>query len=442
MAGIAGVAAPGRQQQVESMLDSLSHRGRLGRAVLESESATLGVVWPQAQAGSAMPDRNSVRDGVGPGHCAAARVRGGVLFLERDALGVAPLYYGRTHDGVLCFASEVKALLRVTNDVHEFPPGHVWDGQGFKPVFRLEPQAPIADPPEQVAAELRRRLTAAVEGCVNGNVAGCWLSGGLDSSTLAALVRPRVMDLHTFAVGMPGGPDLAHARQVAEHVLSRHHEVIVTLQDALAVLPDVIFHLESFDALLVRSSVTHYLVARAASDHVPTAFTGEGGDELFAGYHYLKSVEATRLADELLDITGRLHNTALQRVDRCAAAHGLVPHVCFLDPEVVDYAMRIPVEMKIREGTEKWILRQAADGLLPASVLNRTKAKFWEGTGMGDLLACYANDRVSDGEFARERTLPNGWNLSSKEELLYYRIFREHFGGAGDLAWMGRTKGA
>jgi asparagine synthase (glutamine-hydrolysing) len=144
----------------------------------------------------------------------------------------------------------------------------------------------------------------------------------------------------------------------------------------------------------------------------------------------------------LLDITGRLHNTALQRVDRCAAAHGLVPHVCFLDPEVVDFAMRIPVEMKIRQGVEKWILRRAADGLLPASVLARTKAKFWEGTGLSDLLACYANDRVSDGDFNRERILPNGWSLASKEELFYYRIFHEHFDGAGDLAWMGRTKGA
>ena len=442
MAGIAGIAAPGRQPQVERMLDSLSHRGRLGRAVLDTPVATLGSVWPQAQAGRAMLDHNGVRDDAENDHFASARVSDGKLILERDPLGVAPLYYGRTEDGILCFASEVKALLQVTADVCEFPPGHLWEGQCLKPLFRLEQQTPVADPPEQVAAELRRRLTAAVEKCVNGDVAGSWLSGGLDSSTIAAMARPGVKTLHTFAAGLPGAPDLDYARQVADHIWSEHHEVVVTLPDMLDVLPEVIFHLESFDALLVRSSITNYLVGRAAAEYVPTAFSGEGGDELFGGYQYLKSLDMRVLADELLDITGRLHNTALQRVDRCAAAHGLVPHVSFLDPEVLDYAVRIPVEMKIRHGVEKWILRQAADGLLPQVVLDRGKAKFWEGTGLGDLLARYAADRISDADFARERVLPNGWQLASKEELFYYRVFKEHFGSAGDLRWMGRTKGA
>jgi asparagine synthase (glutamine-hydrolysing) len=144
----------------------------------------------------------------------------------------------------------------------------------------------------------------------------------------------------------------------------------------------------------------------------------------------------------LVDITSRLHNTALQRVDRSASAHGLVAHVAFLDPEVVDYALRIPAELKIRDGVEKWILRRAMDGLLPESVLNRRKAKFWEGAGVGDLMAQHADERIGDDEFCRERRLPNGWTLNAKEELMYYRIFRDHFGDFADLSWMGRTKGA
>ena len=293
-----------------------------------------------------------------------------------------------------------------------------------------------------MAQDLRGHLAAAVERRIGNGEVGCRLSGGLDSSAMAALARPHVDRLHTFAAGLPGAPDLASAAEVAAFIGSDHHEVVVTFAQMLAVLPAVIYHLESFDALLVRSSITNYLVAKAASDYVPAVFSGEGGDELFAGYEYLKALDPAALPAELIDIIGRLHNTALQRVDRCASAHGTVAHVAFLNPEVVAYALQIPAEFKLRDGVEKWILRRALDGALPESVLDRTKAKFWEGAGVSDLLAEYAKGQISDADFRAERKLVNGWTLNTKEELLYYRIFREHFGELEDLAWMGRTKGA
>jgi asparagine synthase (glutamine-hydrolysing) len=120
----------------------------------------------------------------------------------------------------------------------------------------------------------------------------------------------------------------------------------------------------------------------------------------------------------------------------------MVAHVPFLSPDVVDYAFRIPVEYKLRDGVEKWILRQAASGLLPQEVVDRTKAKFWEGAGVGDLLAAHAEEQVSDPDFEAGRVLANGWRLRTKEELMYYRIFRQHFGDLENLDWMGRTKGA
>ena len=256
---------------------------------------------------------------------------------------------------------------------------------------------------------------------------------------LAALARPHVRKLHTFAAGVAGAPDLDYAREVAAFIDAEHHEAIVTFDQMLAVLPTVIYHLESFDALLVRSSITNYLVAGLASDYVARVFSGEGGDELFAGYDYLKALQPAQLPEELLDITRRLHNTALQRVDRCAAAHGTQAHVCFLAPQVVDLALQIPVEYKLRKGVEKWILRQAMAELLPPSVLMRTKAKFWEGAGVGDLLARYADGVISDADFHRERMLPNGWVVNTKEELFYYRLFREQFRGSGgfESGWGG-----
>ncbi len=270
---------------------------------------------------------------------------------------------------------------------------------------------------------------------------GAWLSGGLDSSVIASLASICCKPFHTFAAGLPGSPDIKYARILANYIKSEHHEAIVKIKDIIAILPEVIYHLESFDAWLVRSSVMNYLVARLASQYVPSVFSGEGGDELFAGYDYLKSINPADLYDELIDITSRLHNTALQRVDRCASAHGTEAHVAFLDPDVVDFAMRIPARYKIHNGIEKWILRQAMVDDLPATILNRPKAKFWQGAGVWELLAQYAEIQITDSDFSRERHLHNGWLLNSKEELLYYRIFREQLGEFDDLSWMGRSKG-
>ena len=444
MSGIAGIAQPGQRDRVEQMLTRIAHRGPAGCQTVEVKGNTLGVVWPkpQAKAAAVLQQGYLALDEAGHGHRAQAQAEPGKIVLRRGPLGVAPLYYGYTNDGALCFASEVKALLTVTRDVHELPPGHKFDGD-LQPYFQLSKQPPLRDQePTPIAKELRSRLAAAVEKRIQDGPAGSWLSGGLDSSTMAALARPKVKNFHTFAVGLDGAPDLLHARTVATFIQAEHHEWVVKFSDLLAALPQVIYHLESFDALLVRSSMVNYLVAKMAADYVPMVFSGEGGDELFAGYSYLKQLDPAVLPDELLDITRRLHNTALQRVDRSASAHGTVAHVAFLDPDVVDYALRIPVKYKLHQGVEKWILRQAVADALPPSVLNRTKAKFWHGAGVGSLFADYAEDRITETEFERERVLPNGWKLNSKEELLYYRIFRDHFGDLADLDWMGRTKGA
>src|SRR5690606_7316136 len=204
------------------------------------------------------------------------------------------------------------------------------------------------------------------------------------------------------------------ARQDVDDVGTTHHAIGGTLADLRAALPAVTYHREAFEALLVRSSVTNYLAARYASGYVESVLSGEGADELFGGYAYLKDLSADDIPVELFDITRRLHNTALQRVDRSASAHELVAHVPFLDTEVVRYAMTIPSEMKIRRNgslVEKWVLRKAGEDVLPDDVLWRTKSKFWQGAGVGDLLAQHAEASIADDEFRRERHLANGWTL-------------------------------
>lgn len=460
MAAIAGIARPGEQDRVVRMMEKIAHRGKRGKKLIRDHRATLYACWHPVEKRLVPPslEKQAVWDGISaplPGEnffaaskhpFALAALIGDELILARDPLGVKPLYYGKDGESMV-FSSEVKALLPITTDIHEFPPATVYTtSKGFR-VYKILKATAMQDASEnELAAGLRLRLEQAIIRRIIADEMGCWLSGGLDSSTIAAIARPHVRSLHSFVSGVEGAEDVEYGRLMAAHLNTIHHERIVTLQEMLEALPQVIYHLESFDALLVRSSITNYLTAEMVADYTGSVFSGEAGDELFAGYDYLKSLPIENLPSELEDILKRLHNTALQRVDRSAQAHGVLPLVPFSDPDVVEFALSIPPQFKLyRRGDEiieKWILRRAVEDLLPASVLWRPKAKFWQGAGVQNLIAEHANQQVSDADFQRERRLPNGWVLNSKEELFYYRIFKEHFGELENLDWMGRTKGA
>jgi asparagine synthase (glutamine-hydrolysing) len=445
MSRIAGIAQPDSEFLVKEMLDRISHRSNGSRvSMTEAHSATLGMVphTIRAEMPTQEQDFPFVCDAAGSERRACAMSTPSGLVLERDPLGVAPLYYGYTGQGRLCFASEVKALLVCSRNIRILPPGHRLTSVGLICLEKPGKKTPLRVPPEVFASELRSRLEAAVLSRLDEGNIGSWLSGGIDSSGLAALARRHVQTLHTFSAGLAGSPDLEYAQVCSSYIDSKHHEIVVKPEILFSILPEVIYYLESFDALLVRSSLMNFLVAKLASDYVPAVLSGEAGDELFAGYSYLKAVPKKRLAGELIDITSRLHNTALQRVDRCASAHGIVAHLPFLDPQVVSYALEIPVQYKLYDGNEKWILRKALAGAVPDLVLNRPKAKFWEGAGVGEILAEAADGQISNAEFERERQVSDRIELNSKEELMYYRIFRSHFGEFEDISWMGRTKGA
>lgn len=441
MSGIVGINKPYQYELVEKMLSKISHRGKFGKKIFSTSNSTFGIVTTQCQ--SKELDKYEleklVKDDLGNGHFAEARETNNSLELSRDQIGVAPLYYGFT-DNALCFASEVKGLMEATKNIFELPPSHKLINNNLIKYYQLDNNSQLKEEPQKIAEQLFNHLSTSIKRRIIEDEMGAWLSGGLDSSVLAALARPYIKKLYTFSAGIKNAPDLYYARVMAKFLDSEHHEIIINLDDMLKVLPDVIYHLESFDALLVRSSITNFLTAKEASNYVEQVLSGEGGDELFGGYHYLKTLPISKLIDELIDITNRLHNTALQRVDRSASAFGTVAHVVFLDPDVVNYSLKIPPEFKIHNGTEKWILRQAMKNILPEKILNRTKVKFWEGAGVGELLSDYANSKITNYDFQSERVLKNGWILNTKEELMYYRIFQEYYGNLENFDWMGRTK--
>ena len=378
------------------------------------------------------------------GMFAFAITDGDDLVLARDPLGIKPLYYGY-HGDALLFASEVKALVGRVDEIQEFPAGHWYHSRsGFHRYFQLRANGAGMLECEHALVSLREALDAAVCKRLMADVpVGVCLSGGLDSSLIAALAA-RVHDgpFHTFAVGTQDSTDVRRARRVAKDISSLHHERIYTLGDMLAVLPRVIYYLESYDVALVRSAIPNYFVADLARPYVKVVLGGEGADELFSGYAYLKHLPADQpLTEELLEITEALHNTNLQRVDRMTMAHGLEGRVPFLDVRMLRVAFRIPESLKLYgdEQVEKWILRQAFDDLLPDDILWREKEKFSEGAGSAKLLAAYADDQFTDREFQCARDQYPEAGLRSKEEFLYFRLFRSFYPTL-DLHTIGRSR--
>ena len=355
-------------------------------------------------------------------------VRG--LVLARDPIGARPLYTGR-FDGKLIFASEMKALSGQLESYDIFPPG-CWQQPGHDPVrFRsIEPETivPIIDLAEATAGVLDRLRWAIQKRLLADGPVGVYLSGGLDSSLIAALTVEQLPGVDTFAVGMADSEDIRRAREVAEYLGTNHHEFIFETGDMVEALPDAIRSLESYDAPLVRSAVPNYFLARLADNYVRIVFSGEGADELFAGYDYMTGLDAAGLYRERLSALTSLHQLGLQRGDRMSMAHGIEVHAPFLDEDLTEYAFRLPPELVFGPaGEDKWVLRIAGAGLLPEPTLWRRKQKFSHGAGSAEKLAEIAANVITDAELAEESRVHSGHRLTGKEELMYYRLFKRFF---------------
>lgn len=324
------------------------------------------------------------------GMFAIAIADGDKLFLARDPVGIKPLYF-RVSDHSITYASELKALGASLDEVKEFPPG-AWfrSDLGMHAYYSVPWSRTESRSISYWCAALRNTLSRAVEKRMMSDVpVGTFLSGGLDSSIITALSQHFLGRIHTVAVGMEGSPDLAAARRVAAHLGTIHHESTFTAEDIIEFLPRIIFHLESYDVDLVRSAIPCYFASRLASNYMKVVLSGEGADELFAGYSYHKEIGcAHSLHDELGKSVNALHNMNLQRVDRMTMAHSIEGRVPFLDVDVIALAGRIPPRLKISGAppVEKWILRTAFEDLLPKNIAWRSKSQFDEGSGTADYL--------------------------------------------------------
>jgi asparagine synthase (glutamine-hydrolysing) len=371
--------------------------------------------------------------------------------IARDHIGIIPLYIGWDKYGNFFVASELKALEGVCNKIQEFLPGHYLyskDGEIKKWYSRDWTQFDAVKDNTTDIAQLRQALEDAVQRQLMSDVPyGVLLSGGLDSSIISAVAKKfaemRVEtgnkekawwpQLHSFAVGLVGSPDLAAARKVAEHIGTVHHEIHFTIQEGLDAIRDVIYHLETYDVTTVRASTPMYLMARVIkSMGVKMVLSGEGADEVFGGYLYFhKAPNAQAFHEETIRKLSKLHLYDCLRANKSLAAWGVEGRVPFLDKEFLDVAMRLNPEDKMaKDGKmEKWVLRKAFESYLPESVAWRQKEQFSDGVGYSwiDTLKAMTASKVTDEELKNARYRFPINPPMSKEEYFYRSIFTEHF---------------
>ncbi len=356
----------------------------------------------------------------------------GNIYLARDFLGRKPLYYYKDSE-TLMFASEVKSLIEFTSDIKEFPPGSYMINL-LKPevikIVDVDNYTIIKDQDFEIQEDkLEDYLLKSMDMRINDNNLnlGVWLSGGLDSSLIAALLREFTDKVYTYSVGYDGSPDLVAAKEVSDYLGTEHIDYKLNTEELFLNIPKAIYHLESFDAPLVRSTLGNMIASKisASSDIV---FSGEGGDELFAGYDYFLEYDSSKvIQEELVNAINSLHNTALQRVDRTANAYGVNVKLPLLDENLLNYVLKIPPKNKVRTNTGKYILRKIASKYLPDNIAWRDKDKFWEGAGIEDTLEKKINTIITDKEFSDNKESPDSPNLRNKEEAYYYKVFNDYY---------------
>lgn len=387
--------------------------------------------------------------------------------VARDRYGVRPLFVRPPAGpkGICLVASEMKSLVGLdagTGTIRQFPPGHFIVSQpGRAPyaageVPRPFPRLPVALPWEADAETtflggIRKSLIAAVKKRTSSTDRGvtCLLSGGLDSSLVAALVASQLAPkpLHTWSIGLKGSEDLECADAAAAHIGSVHHRVEVTEDEFLECIDDVIYAIESYDTTTVRASVGNWLISRYIRENSDdkVVFNGDGSDEVCGGYLYMHCApNAEEFDKECRRLLQDIHFFDVLRSDRSISAHGLEARTPFLDPHFVETYLAIPSSLRFHAAQgqcEKYLLRKAFDGfdLLPDSILWRRKEAFSDGVSKKTESWFEVIQRHAFASLRKEGIEVD--TPAAAEKLYYRRIFDRYFRGNRDTIpymWMPR----
>lgn len=378
------------------------------------------------------------------------------LIAARDPIGITSLYQGFSSKSpeTVYFSSELKSLQPLCDKIIPFPPGHVFDSESMKTTRYFDPSwrnTSITPSNKVNYTQLREALEDAVRKRLMSDVwFGVLLSGGLDSSLIAAIAAREVRKnksalwntLPSYSIGLENSPDLLAAQKVADFLGTSHHNFTFTIEEGLDALHDVIYHLETFDVTTIRASVPMYLLSRKIKAYgVKMVLSGEGSDEVFGGYLYFSQSPTPR--DLYLETVSRVENLHLAdclRANKSTMAWGLEARVPFLDKEFLDVAMNLDPQEKMytEERREKYIVRKAFDPsvlpegsepYLPHDILWRQKEQFSDGVGYGwiDALRDVSEKEISDEMFLKSKPEWGNDKPSTKEAYWYRTIFDSMF---------------
>lgn len=461
------------------------------------------------------------------------------IFVARDPYGVRPLYILRQtqtpsvsdrQENIIAVASELKVLYEfyshlndnkkkkrklIDNEIEPkkyelipFPAGTYSSYilnynviSNWTPVFEFSRYhstgfnsimyctSPQYDESE-IVLNIQRYLIRAVDKmCSTERPMACLLSGGLDSSIIAGLVRQyhvtnNLPTLETYSIGIEGSEDLKYARMVANYLETKHTEIVLKPEDFLKAIPEVIREIESYDTTTVRASIGNYLLGKYISMHsdAKVVFNGDGSDELFGGYLYMylapDSIEFDR---EIRRLLKDIHLYDVLRSDKSMGSNGLESRSPFLDRALVQYYLSIPPQVRFHtpnDKCEKYLLRIAFSGkyyrnsanmkLLPDEVLWRTKEAFSDGVtskklSLFQIINDYATEifacEHANQENIQKMLYGNGINMFTEmvkhdvdmrevgnhlvpftaEQYMYRKIFESYYRGMGAIVpyfWM------
>ena len=268
-----------------------------------------------------------------------------------------------------------------------------------------------------ICEQLRNKLTEAVE---RSRADGLLLSGGLDTSILAFAARPSV----GFTVALKDSPaaDLVYSEKIARLLGIRHKKMEFTMEEALATLPEVIRILRTFDLALPNDLSIYFALKLARENGISSVMTGDGADELFAGYSYMAELSPQDLGGYIRKLSRNWYFSASE----LGGALGVEVKQPFLDKDFVRFALEVSPELKVKDGVGKYVLRKSFEDLLPSEIVRRRKEPIEYGSGSTKLHEIISN-MVTDEEFqsaAKEVDI----KFINKEHFFYWRIYNEVVG--------------
>jgi asparagine synthase (glutamine-hydrolysing) len=372
-----------------------------------------------------------------------------IILCARDHIGITSLYYSETPN-IIMFSSEMKALVNITDNIKIFEPGMMYINRSFfthySPKWKQIDYIPNTKVDYSKIKDIL--INSVLKHTLSDQPIGILLSGGLDSSIIASIMtylkRNKLINnpIKTFTIGLENADDIIAANKVADFIKSDHTAYNFYIENAIDILETVIYHIETYDITTIRASIPLYLLSKQIKEDtdIKVILSGEGADELMAGYLYFhKAPNKEELQKELVDKISLLHKYDCLRAHKATMANTIELRVPFLDKTVVDYLMDIDPQFKMidknkENNIEKYILRKSFDNdtFLPKDILYRTKAQFSDAVSskkenLIDSLKEYAEKQINDIDFKnKENIFPINTPIT-KEGFLYRKIFESKF---------------